>query len=183
MSAGASRAWTLLGTLLLGGIGGAGLHAVFTNTPAASPEPARVALVTPSVAPSASASEAILSVEDLPADAPHPHAKPPPSSSHHGAEPVVKKAAVDDLGRERALLAIARTAVARGQGDAALTALDRHAQQYPNGQLSEERESLRIQALVAAGRKNEAERRATDFRGRYPESLQKKAIETSLGTP
>jgi hypothetical protein len=84
------------------------------------------------------------------------------------------------LAAESAILDIARTAIARGEGDHALAAVDRHAAAFPHGSLREEREALAVKALVLAGRGDEARARAAKFRMAYPESLFLQAIESSL---
>ena len=76
-----------------------------------------------------------------------------------------------DLARERALLEVARTALSRGQNAAARSALERHAQSFPKGQMLEERESLWVQALVAAGEYPAARARGERFRKRFPRSI------------
>jgi hypothetical protein len=49
-----------------------------------------------------------------------------------------------------------------------------------NGQLSEERESLWIHALVTLGRVEEALQRAGAFRERFPDSLLQPSVDASL---
>ena len=75
------------------------------------------------------------------------------------------------LAHERSLLEIARAALVRGQADGALAALGRHEAAFPRGELTEEREGLFVQALVAARRYGEARARAALFTRRYPRSL------------
>ena len=65
---------------------------------------------------------------------------------------------------------MARTALTRGDNASALSALDTHARDFPSSQLAEEREVLAIQALAAATRLPEAQKRAAAFRARYPAS-------------
>lgn len=77
----------------------------------------------------------------------------------------------DALSREQLLLQRARSATLRGDGDAALEALSMHARQFPTGALVEEREALRVSALVVARREAEARARAADFHRRWPSSL------------
>ncbi len=182
-SLGARTAWIALSTFVLGGLSGAGLHAALTPRPETPVELASVqpsatapAVVAPLPAPSEAVKPEDLALEPGPSAAPSATvAKLHDDGGHAGGD--------GDLTAERELLSIARTAVARGQGDAALAALDRHARQFPRGRLAEERESLRIQALIAAGRKDEAKSKAKDFGKQFPGSLQKKAIETSIGDP
>jgi hypothetical protein len=58
-----------------------------------------------------------------------------------------------------------------------------HARTYPGGAFSEERDSLWISALVAAGRVDEASARAKRFRAHYPNSLFGPAIDRAVGAP
>lgn len=77
----------------------------------------------------------------------------------------------DDLAHERALVERARTALIRGEPTRALDALREHQRRHPRGQLAEERDALRIEALRAAGRATEARGEAEQFRRAHPESL------------
>jgi len=85
-----------------------------------------------------------------------------------------------DLARERALVDAARAAVTRGHADDALDAVRRHAETFPNGRLTEEREAIRILALAARGQRDEALRHDAAFRARYPESLFRAQIDAAL---
>ena len=85
------------------------------------------------------------------------------------------------LAAERALVDTARAALARGDAPAALTVLGRHEQQFPRGQLSEERSALMVQALAAAGRMPEAGARAAQFRLGYPHSLLLPVVDQAVG--
>ena len=69
------------------------------------------------------------------------------------------------------LLEQARAAVARDDFAGALEALAGHARGFEHGRLVEEREALRIKALVGLGRQDEVRRAAADFRARFPRSL------------
>ena len=84
------------------------------------------------------------------------------------------------LADERALVEMARTAFARGDKPAALAALEQHSRRFPRGQLSEERESLRIQAWVQSGRFKEARAAAEAFRRSFPESMLLPLVEETL---
>lgn len=95
------------------------------------------------------------------------------------APPRVNRAPVEDkplpshdvpLARERSLLDMGRTALARGDTEAAFRAVKTLEQEAPNGQLVEEREVLAVQTLVTANRTAEARRRAAVFRTKYPSS-------------
>lgn len=82
---------------------------------------------------------------------------------------------------ERADLDVARAALGRGRPEACLAGLQAHQRKFGDGAFTEERESLWIQALAAAGRHTEASARAERFRTTYPSSLFGPAIERSLG--
>jgi len=84
-----------------------------------------------------------------------------------------------ELARERALIETARTALARKQTDV-VELLFRHAQQFPQGRLSEERESLLVQALLQSGRVAEARSRGERFRAHWPNSLLLPVINAAL---
>jgi len=85
-----------------------------------------------------------------------------------------------ELAAESAILDIARTAIARGEADHAIAAVDRHASTFPQGVLREEREALGVKALVLAGRADDARARAAQFRAKYPESLFLPALDSAL---
>lgn len=84
------------------------------------------------------------------------------------------------LSAEQALVETGRTALVRGDRPSALVALDRHAAQFPNGQLAEEREVLAVRALVGAHREQEAAERAARFRLKYPESVMIPLVDQAL---
>jgi hypothetical protein len=72
---------------------------------------------------------------------------------------------------ELELLTRARQADARGDYVGALALLSEHERRYPAGRLSEEREVLRVKALVALGRADEARRAGARFHRRFPHSV------------
>jgi len=78
---------------------------------------------------------------------------------------------VSTLAEERALVERARAALARRDGVSALEALRLHEQQFPSGQLAEEREALEVHALALAGHTESARRKAAAFLARHPTSL------------
>lgn len=88
-----------------------------------------------------------------------------------------------DLASESVLLETARTALERNEPEHAMAALDRHRQKFPNGQLSEERESLTIYALVAEGKMDEARAKTIAFHATYRNSLQGPALDALTKTP
>jgi hypothetical protein len=84
------------------------------------------------------------------------------------------------LAAERAILDIARTALGRGDGVHALEATNRHAREFPRGQMTEEREAIAVQALAKLGRKEEAAARGARFKERYPGSVLTPVIDAAL---
>src|SRR5262249_1082268 len=84
------------------------------------------------------------------------------------------------LAAERALLDVARSALASGEPARALEAALRHERTYPNGLLVEEREALAVKALVALGRNDAARARGARFVKRFPNGLMRPAVEGAL---
>lgn len=84
-----------------------------------------------------------------------------------------------DLTLEREILDAANAALAHGRPADALALAERHAEQWPRGFLGEEREVVRIQALAASGRRDEAQRRAAQFRASHPKSMLLPAIDAA----
>lgn len=80
---------------------------------------------------------------------------------------------------ELRLLRQARAAVARDDFAAALPLIAEHARRYryKEGRLAEEREALRVKALVGLGRGEEARRAAAAFERRFPRSVLLPAVQ------
>jgi hypothetical protein len=112
-----------------------------------------------------------------PAPAPAPVARPvaPPAP-----EPPPAELPPDTLGEERGLLDRARQDISRGLLAEAGALLERHAAEFPSGQLAEEREALVIRLLVREGREGEARSRAARFRRLHPHSIQLPGIDDAL---
>ena len=169
-------------TFVLGGVSGAAVyHAV-------APPPAPVVIEVPVPAPalpepSVRSPDASPSPDAaLPQDAqPEPREleKPRPRPS----QPVEEPTTASELARERAIIDVVRAAIARGHADSALEAVARHAREFPEGRLREEREGLRVLALVRAGHREQAEAAMVRFKQRYPGSLLSPAIESALQEP
>lgn len=87
-----------------------------------------------------------------------------------------------DLARERQLVDQARAALARGDADAALSAVDEHARSFSDGQLVEMREALAVQALVQAHEGPRARARAGRFHQRFPGSVYGAAVDAALAS-
>jgi len=120
--------------------------------------------------PAASASAA----PSAPADAPESAELAPPASAKARVAPAISTRALsvsEAYARELRVLEPARVAVARGQFLSALTALAEHERRFPAGQLAEERQALRVQALSGLNRASDARRAAAAFRQRFPGSV------------
>ena len=131
------------------------IHGRFAPAPMSQAEavvraPKVVASVPPSLAPA-------VAVPDLP-DAPAPTVAAP--------RPSPAEAARDELH----LMRQACAAVARGDFAVALSSIAEHTRLFKNGRLVEEREALRVKALVGLGRP-EARHAAAAFRVRFPRSV------------
>ncbi len=94
--------------------------------------------------------------------------------------PKKNPATVDTLGKERVVLDVARSAIGAKDWSQALAAVASHEAQFPSGQLVEERETLAIQALVGAGRKDEAKRRVASFVSRFSDSPVRASLEAMV---
>jgi hypothetical protein len=120
----------------------------------------------------------VLSVASGPA--PEPAAPPSPSAAcpaPPARAPERDRETDRGLGRERALLDQARAALVGGDAHRALVALDRHRRLFSGGRLEEERDVLRVRALLAAGRAKEGRAEAGRFLRKHPVSLFRPAVE------
>jgi hypothetical protein len=103
---------------------------------------------------------------------------PPPATSRPSPSP----SSASTLEAERSLLDEARSALSRGDALRALSLAESHIRRFGHPQLAEEREALAIQALVSAGRYEEARGRAARFRTAWPSSLFLPAVEASVAS-
>jgi len=83
---------------------------------------------------------------------------------------------------ELRLLQRAHQAVARNDFASALATIAEHERRFASGRLIEEREALRVKALVGLGRSAEARRTAALFRERFPRSILVRRIDDMLQT-
>jgi hypothetical protein len=84
-----------------------------------------------------------------------------------------------DLAAEMAVLRRASALVRSQEGPRALQALDEHARRFPKGQLVEDREALRVQALCAAGQPEAALQAARAFERVHPASAHLRRVRSS----
>jgi hypothetical protein len=117
-----------------------------------------------------------------------PPAKPPPAISEPRpakAKHIVSEKPVTEseaYAMELRVLKPAQGAVAHGDFVAALAAVAEHRRQFPSGRLAEEREALRVRALLGLGRGTEAQRAGAAFRKRFPRSALRGRMDEMLGT-
>lgn len=96
---------------------------------------------------------------------------PPADSSPPTAPQAVPAPPPGDLAEEQRVLREARSALADGHPTDALKVVEVHAERFPSGVLSEEREALRLRAIHQDGRIDELRRAADAFLETYPDSI------------
>jgi hypothetical protein len=165
----------VLAALGIGGVLGAGLHALLRPPP--GERVVYVERAKPPIAPATSSSST--PVPSLLASAPQV-APPALSSGVPRRPPAADAPAVSSLLAERETLDRARSALAQWDGARALALVDEHTRMFPRPQLAEEREALGVQALVIAGRYAEARARGAQFRATWPSSLFLPAVDATL---
>jgi TolA-binding protein len=99
---------------------------------------------------------------------PTPVVEPEPARPARPARPGAK---ADPFTAELDLLQHAHAAYTRRDFSAALALIADHARRFPNGNLAEQREALRVRSLAGAGRADEAHRAAAAFAARFPRSV------------
>jgi hypothetical protein len=110
-----------------------------------------------------------------------PKARERPVPVASASSPRPSSEATDPVADERMLLDLARGAIEREDGAAALAATEEHARKHPRGILVQEREAIAVRALVLLGRRDEARARLDRFREHFPDSLLLPPLESSFG--
>jgi hypothetical protein len=180
-----------VGLVALGGLSGAGIHALLQKTP----QP-----VSPIAAP---VGPRLLAAPAVPRDtqptivgsappvkvAPRPEPQLPVRRQVPSVRPVVPPGEDDrrlprdgELAAERALLEQARTALARGKPADALALLSRHEREFAKGRLAEERQALTILSLAADHQIGAARSNASKFRREFPTSMLLRTIDAAIET-
>lgn len=171
--------WAPMGipTLIVGVAIGAALGATLSRSDMDTPAPeARATVALPPAPDTTRENDVEVRTPEVAADASTATARV--AREVDAAAPLEARMTSDrDLTAERRLIDAARAALARGAWDAALASVRTHATRYPRGALVEEREAARVQALAGAGRSDEANARAREFRDRFPDSLQRGAVQ------
>jgi hypothetical protein len=135
----------LVSAALVGGAVGATGHAYLASTPAspvAAPPRSAVPFVQEPVAPKP--------VETNTAESPAPSATTPSVAPSLGAPRAERLRPPGSLRAERLLIETASAALMRGDPDSAIVTLQKHARQFPNGDLAAEREVLLAKARAAS---------------------------------
>jgi len=161
-------------TLVVGGALGAGVHEAYDRGSHRLAEPVGVTVAAPPVLVPAPPPEIPLPAAPAPEhQAPAPisaRAERPPAKPAHVARVEIRERD-RNLGAERGLIEQARTALAREKNATALAVLERHAREFPQGELEEERESLQVQVLVGLERFDQARKVGARFKRRFPRSI------------
>jgi hypothetical protein len=133
----------------------------------------------PSNAPGALAQPDPTPAADLP---PRDIGKSAPVAKIARPKPVASASRASSLGPEIAIIDAARTALSQRQPESALSLLDRYEAEFPRGGLALEASYLRVQALLALGDRDGANRFATRVLAAHPESVYAKRIRELLGS-
>lgn len=160
-----------------------------TQTPyqSAPPQPEKTApaAVTPRApgpqAPETSPSTEAPAILDAPSTPPgkRAHRDPGPASpSSREPAPVT-----DELQAEMALIRRARQALQAGRAAGALEVLDAHARAFPRGQMREDRQVLRIEALCAADKAPQARAEVRLFLRAFPGSAHATRVRAMCAAP
>lgn len=179
----ASAALTTRGAVALafalGVAGGVALDRALLAPATPGAMPSAVSIPSPPSPSTAETSDDTATVPALPsASGP---ASPPASSRLAPPRAETPAVSARGLSAERALLDVARAALARGEARDVLVAVERHEKEYPQGALVEEREALAVRALAARGLHEDASARASAFEQRFPNSLMLRAVKAAAG--
>lgn len=177
---------------ILGGVTGAALFAAMSRA-----APPRVVYVDRPVAPIAAAAlnpPAVTSTLTPPVVPTESRPAAPAQTSIARMAPVTSAAPARAAGRplsahrpsglteERMLLDEARAGLIQGEADRALERLALHRSRFAEGQLNEERDAMLVEALVLAGRFDEARQHAGAFEAQSPSSLFLPTVESAIAT-
>ena len=114
------------------------------------------------------------------ASAAAPNRAPRAALPAKGKRTVPARTASDAYAAELRVLQLAQRAVAGRDYPTALAAIAEHRRQFPAGRLAEEREALRVKALLGLGRSAEAQYAGMVFRERFPQSALRGRVDDML---
>jgi hypothetical protein len=143
---------------------------VVASAPAVAPP-----LSSATLAPAASSAVASARVAPPPS---HSTNAPPLAAS--SADGVTGAGSSDGSPDEATLFRRAGAALRGGDPNSTLQLVDEQARRFPHGTFAQEREVLKIDALVALGRSGEARDRARAFLAQHPESAHRPRLERML---
>ncbi len=109
-------------------------------------------------------------------------AKSAPVAKIARPKPIASASRASSLGPEIAIIDTARTALSQRRPESALSALDRYEAEFPRGGLALEASYLRVEALLALGDREGANRLATRVLAAHPESVYAKRIRELFGS-
>jgi hypothetical protein len=108
---------------------------------------------------------------------------PAAAAPHAGASAHHRAVAGGSVAAEVAILRRVSAALRAGDAEAALAAVGEHARRFPNGALAEERDTERIVALCALGRRDEGARATERFNRAYPSSSHAARVQAACVAP
>ena len=174
---------SLMAAFLVGGVTGAVLLGVLERRPAPRVVYVDRVVEGPAVAAPVRAAETVAVPGVVVPDVARPVAA---RVVHMGAPKAIDRPApatrVSPFAAERMLLDEARAAIVQGAPDRALDRLEQHRARFPKGLLAEERDAMAIEALVNAGRYDEARSQAAAFRERAPGSLFVATVDSAIAS-
>ncbi len=172
-----------IATLVVGGVIGGGFHEAYDRVSERRAAQAPVVAAAPAVATPLPPPPPV----EPPTPPPEPTLPPAPTVRAETAPAKPERPSRVEvrerdrgLAAERTLIEQARTALAREQGAMAMAVLERHARDFPWGELEEERESLLVQALVGLEREEQARKQAARFHRRFPRSIFGAVVDEAL---
>jgi len=126
----------------------------------------------------------VVSVDSLPQATPRANPPAGPAGRIRAAGPSKPSLSDDTLAREARLLAEAESAFRRGEDARALSFLDEHSREFPDGVLKDERIAERIVVLCHAGRVDQAVREGRAFlQNRGSDPLARRVVMSCAGAP
>jgi len=160
--------------LVAAGLVGGGAIWVATRGNAPPPAPLRSAPVA-APAPATPPAAHRLVVPPAASAAVEQQAKPAPQPSKPARPATAGDSAKKVAPPEASLLHSAQSAL-KTDPHRALALVEEHRRLYPHGALSQEREVIAIEALTRLGRTSEAQKKASDFKQRYPDSAHESKV-------
>ncbi len=184
-SAGMPLAKTML-ALAVACAGGAALFSTFGSSGTHQAAPARVlaSAVPPAPqpldesAPPAPAAPEGVRIDDLPAAPVDPPAAKPAAARTTS----IARGAEDAIQDELAIIDAARASLAAKRPEATLARVETYRRRFQSGHFNEEADVLEIQALVAMGRRAEAEAKGERFLASHPASAYTRRAQSALAS-